>query len=65
MTNFEHYTLSKYKMAMLLAMVEEDNNYLNEINKWFEWLNKEYDTYCSEFEEDDHIKKYLSIENRK
>ena len=32
MTNFEHYTSSKYKMAMLLAMIEEDaNNYPNEI----------------------------------
>lgn len=65
MTNFEHYTLSKYKMAMLLAMIEEDaNNYPNEINKWFEWLNAEYDTTCSECEEDDNIKKYLSAENR-
>lgn len=65
MTNFEHYTLSKYKMAMLLAMIEEDaNNYPNEINKWFDWLNTEYDTTCSECEEDDNIKKYLSAENR-
>ena len=65
MTNFEHYISSKYKLAMLLAMTEEDaNNYPNEINKWFEWLNMEYDTTCSECEEDDNIKKYLSAENR-
>ncbi len=65
MNNFEYYTSSKYKLAMLLAIVDEGgNDYPNEIDKWFEWLNTEYDSTCFECEEDAIIKIYLSAKNK-
>lgn len=62
MTNFELYKSSKYKLALLLAVVEVGaNDFPNEIDKWCEWLNKEYDPLYSAYENDEIIKKCLSI----
>jgi len=61
MTNFELYKSSKYKLALLLSIVDVGaNDFPNEIDKWYEWLNKEYDPLYSACENDEIIKKCLS-----
>ena len=64
MTNFEMYKSSKYKLALLLAIVEVSaNDFPNEIDKWYEWLDKEYDPLYSACENDEIIKKCLFNKN--
>lgn len=65
MDNFNLFTSSKYKMAHLLAVAEVGgNDFPNEIDKWFKWLNEKAEDAESECYKDDYIKKYLSVENR-
>ena len=65
MTNFELFTMSKYKLAYLLSVAEVGaNDWPDELEKWIKWLDEEADNPNYNVYTDYTIKKYLPKEDK-
>ena len=65
MTNFELFTMSKYKLAYLLSVAEVGaNDWPDELEKWITWLDEEADNPNSNVYTEYTINKYVPKEDK-